>query len=522
MKYKGPITGPGPASVEYVQSRGTDLITNGSGALGNNYNFSTWTFTAADAPTGAAGSFLCTAGAAYGIYVDEFLPVDPAKKTMFAFKARQTSTSDVALMYGMLVPYDAYKNALSVYYYMYIPATLTTLAVDLNPGDLTMTLTDSANWYGSAGKPAGAATHWRTALFWDYVDPGGKAWEPLTYSRNHSGMDFWTDGSLVGNVVTLKVPYAGMAHPAGTELSNGSSGGNYMYGGASATVIPKVWTAYSATVVGFCPTGNTAASMAGGWPPGVGFAKAGFLVNYTTPLNSRHAVAAVSLSDASAANAAALAAQTTATSALARANHTGTQLASTVSDFSAAANAVISTALTTADLNTTTTPGKYQQASSANATSARNYPITVAGMLEVSSGYTYQRYTTYTGGLDRVFIRGFYNSVWSVWTELAKTTDPRFVDARTPLPHAHDPSEVIGTAIIEADPRLDDARPPLTHTHSPAETTGTAIVEADPRLDDARTPLAHTHGAQDILFIDGGTPDPASLDSIPFLDGGAP
>ena len=411
MKYEGPITGRGPASVDYVQSRGTDLITNGSGTLGNNYNFSTWTFTATDAPTGAAGSFLCTANAAYGIYLDEYMPVDPSKKLLYAFKARQTSTSDVALMYGMLVPYDAFKNAIMPYHYAYIAGTKTSLAVDLNPGDLTVTLTDSTNWYGSAGKPAAASTHFRSFIWWDYVDAGGKVWPADTYSRSGWAADSWLDGAVVGNVITLRVPYAGAARPAGTELSNGTSGGNYMYGGISGTAPPKVWTAYSASVTGLAPAGGVA-SMAVGWPPGVGYARAGFLVNYTTPANSRQAVAAVSLSDASA--------------AILRANHTGTQLAATISDFAAAAVAAAagaaSTTLSTEDLDTRTTPGKYHQPSTANATALRHYPIVCAGLLEVSSGYTYQRYTTYNGGLDRVFVRGYYISSWGVWTELAKTT----------------------------------------------------------------------------------------------------
>lgn len=432
MKFLNAPTGDA-ASLPYVQSRGTDLVTNGSGTMGSNYNFASWTFATGDAPDGAAGSFLCTANSAYGIYLDEFLPVDPTKKLMFAFKARQTSTSNVALMYGMLVPYDAFKNQIATNQYMYVANTLTTLAVDLNPGDPTVTLTSSANWYGSAGKPAGASTYWRSILWWDYVDAGGKAWPANTYSRNHSGADYWLDGAVVGDVITLKVPYAGVARPAGTSLSCGSAGGAYMYGGASATVIPKTWTPYSATVIGLAP-GGVAASCALGWPPGVGYAKLGFLVNYTTPANSRHAVAGVSLSDASAANAAAV-------TALARAGHTGTQLAATISDFAAAATAVGSAAPSTLigagyDLDTCLTPGKYHQASNASATLALHYPVVYAGLLEVSSGYPYQRYTVYSGAVgglaNRVYVRGYYSLVWSAWVEQATAVDPRFVDDRVP------------------------------------------------------------------------------------------
>ena len=414
--------------MDYVQSRGSgDLVTNGSGTLGNNYNFTAFTFTTADAPTGAAGSFVGNADVYYTTYADELMPVDPSKKMMFAFKARQISTSDVAAMYGMLVPYDAYKLMISPLHYMYQPGSLTTLALALNPGDLTVTLTDSTNWYGSAAKPsAPASTHLRSIIWWDYVDTGGKAWPALTYSRGHWLADTWNDGALVGNVITLKAPWAGPAKAAGTELSNGSSGGSYMYGGAVNTLVPKVWTAFSATVVGLMTTG-TSASFALGWPPGVGYAKIGFLLNSNVATSSRQAIAAISFSDAAAANAAAV-------FALGRGNHTGTQLAATVSDFTAAAGAAglaaNSTALSTEDLDTKTIPGKYHQPSTANATTARHYPTTCAGLLEVSSGYTYQRYTTYNGGLDRVFVRGYYSTSWGAWSELAKTG------------HTHAPNEL--------------------------------------------------------------------------------
>lgn len=68
-----------------------------------------------------------------------------------------------------------------------------------------------------------------------------------------------------------------------------------------------------------------------------------------------------------------------------------------------------------ADLNTYTTLGMYHQNSNANTTSGSNYPINLAGWLEVytDGSMTYQRYTEYLSGT--VYTRVKYNSSWSAW-----------------------------------------------------------------------------------------------------------
>ncbi|MBC7746656.1 tail fiber protein [Pedobacter sp.] len=77
------------------------------------------------------------------------------------------------------------------------------------------------------------------------------------------------------------------------------------------------------------------------------------------------------------------------------------------------------------------TPGTYHQNSNAAATLVLNYPAVFAGLLEVespSSSFIYQRYTAYKGGLDRVYVRGYYSALWSAWSETAKVgvNDGRF------------------------------------------------------------------------------------------------
>lgn len=72
--------------------------------------------------------------------------------------------------------------------------------------------------------------------------------------------------------------------------------------------------------------------------------------------------------------------------------------------------------LGTVDLNTVTASGVYHQNANANATSAPNYPVGQAGMLEVleSGSFLYQRYTSYQVG-NEVYTRSRYAGTWSAW-----------------------------------------------------------------------------------------------------------
>lgn len=85
------------------------------------------------------------------------------------------------------------------------------------------------------------------------------------------------------------------------------------------------------------------------------------------------------------------------------------------------------TALTTQDLNAVITGGPYYQNNDASATAALNYPVLLAGILEVlvapaGNQQVMQRYTTRSGsGLaPRVFVRNRFTTslTWYPWVEL--------------------------------------------------------------------------------------------------------
>ena len=303
------------ASTGYIASRATDLVTNGSAITRSTLNFSTFDFYA-DPPLGASGAFVTkvTTNAAYTI--DENIAFDPTKKYRLSFSLKQTvagagSTNNA---YGFLQPIDVDNNVVDPESYMYITGTMTTLAAPLNPGDTTVTLTSAANWYGQTGKPAGTSTWSRNVQFWDYVDGTGKLWPAGSYTRNRIVRDAYADGgvNLATGVITLRAPYAGPAHPAGTAVSQPTSGGSYLYMPTCLNVaVGTSWQAYSDIfsagtmnpALQATPAVN-AATWSTGVPPGTAKVKVGWLLNYAgsgAAGAGKMAVGLVSLSDASAA-----------------------------------------------------------------------------------------------------------------------------------------------------------------------------------------------------------------------------
>ena len=274
----------------YVQSRLENLVTNGSALLGNNTNFSSFVFNAAERFAGG-GSFTYN-GADNALQIDELIPVDIGKVHRFVYYAKLLAKSVPAeepRHYGMVVTYDA--DGLLVQPYncqKVVGSTYTSLAVDLNPGDLTITLTDATGWY------SGPNSHQRTIGFHPYTNGQGYTYPAYTYTRNYM-IGAWNEGGISGNVITLAVPYAGVARTAGTKVANHQSGGTYDYIAGGNVVTQPAWTKYEG-IIG--PTGSfytdpveggvvsstgDMLTAPGGFRHGAAFMKVGWLLSYNTP-----------------------------------------------------------------------------------------------------------------------------------------------------------------------------------------------------------------------------------------------
>lgn len=269
-------TKPLAVTDRYVVSRGTNLVTNGSGLLGNNYNFASFTFDGVNAYWGAGGSFLVTADNV-GIFNDELIPVDPSRTYEFVAYA-QAELAGSQLYLG-IAGYDVDGNLISDGHHTRTPGTDTTLAVALKPGDTTVTLTSSANWYN------GAAAGSRYIKIWGYKNSFGYKYPDYTYTRHLVGNNAYPEGGITGNVITLTSPWA-IANPddavngwpIGTAISNSVSQGTYKYITAGNVTVPTTWTRYRGTVSGLDLSGTNVQDM---FPPGTAYIKLLFLPNRT-------------------------------------------------------------------------------------------------------------------------------------------------------------------------------------------------------------------------------------------------
>ena len=257
-------------SKEWVGSRGENLFSNGSGLLGDNTNMSSFTYDGSEANSSTGSFKYYSAGTKF---TDEFMPVDVSQKYKMSVDAK--TLGGTGRYYMMTTCYDVDNNSISANMHMYRANTLTTLAVALVAGATTVTLAGNGSNYYNGGT-AGSSTHLRSLIIWEYTNSFGYKYPPETYSRLWYS-NAWDPGAVSGNVITLRVPWAGPTYPVGTRLSNGSSGGSFKYNVMSYASIPTTWTNYSGYMDGVDYSGTNVSTK---FPPGTAKVKLGWLLNY--------------------------------------------------------------------------------------------------------------------------------------------------------------------------------------------------------------------------------------------------
>lgn len=248
---------PGHSSTSMV-----NLVANGLGEMGNNANFPGLDFVAGDAPPGSKGSFVTPDGVYKTYTSNEPIPVDPSKKYIVRGWAKQnTAGVGNSRIYFGLTPLDVDKKPLISYMYMYRPGTTTALAQPLKAGDTVVYLNSiSANWYDEAD----TRTYHRSLIFWDYKDSTGKVWPPETYSFNGWRGDLYDGGTgainRIDNTITLKNPWTGSSYSVGHPVSNGSSGGSWMYSAADYQLLTGQWREFVSPAITGTHTGGLSAA----------------------------------------------------------------------------------------------------------------------------------------------------------------------------------------------------------------------------------------------------------------------
>lgn len=223
-------------------SRGQNLVTNGSGALGNNYNFTSYTFDPVDLPIGARGAFTRSIynGSALS---DELIPVDP--NTVYKMKVMIKGSGTYGhKFYAGFASVDVDGFIISHQSAFHIVGSETTLAQDLNPGDTSIVLTDASGWTDQT------ITSQRYLGVHPFTNNKGYTYPEYTYTRVVYGYH-QTNVSKSGNSILIGPSgWSGAAIAAGTKVAQHYSGSGYHYNIASNTVTPAEWTEYSGFING--------------------------------------------------------------------------------------------------------------------------------------------------------------------------------------------------------------------------------------------------------------------------------
>lgn len=260
-------------SAAYVQSRGENLVTNGSGNLGNKYNFSQFVYDPVNVYLGK-GSFSRT-GVLNPGYSDESMPVDTGLTYELSLYAKEITGTPNTRFYAGLACVDVDNLSIQAYNTMFQPGTTTTLTQELKNGDTEIHVASLANWSDNTG----TTNHLRNIIVWGYKNSAGYTYPDETYSRivrqsayNNGGLDY------DNNIITLATPWNLGTIPNGTSISNGSSGGSYKYIAASNRTLTSDWVKYAGRISGTDYSGQNNP----GFFPGTANVRLLFLMNYST------------------------------------------------------------------------------------------------------------------------------------------------------------------------------------------------------------------------------------------------
>lgn len=275
-----PTTGTGlwdaNTIINYIASRGQQLMTNGTFLLASNYNFSTMTYDGSDA--NASGGCVYKIGASTAAKNDEYIAIDKTKlyrltydlKPNAGFDAGTNTSAGINGFLPYLDQYDIDKNLIADTNTNYKAGTLVQLTRELKAGDTTMEITDASAWTTFTSVNA-------TMQIWDYTNSKGYTYGPGEYTRHTFNMG--ANSSASGNTITFQNAYSGATIPAGTWVSQ-NRGGGYAYIGSYDKPAAGVWT--------HCTHDTTASTVRGG----CAFAKIGWLWNYNVSNNTATAYAA--------------------------------------------------------------------------------------------------------------------------------------------------------------------------------------------------------------------------------------
>lgn len=238
------------ASNEYVQSRGTNLITNGNGFLNNNYNFSSFTFDNSDTYVGK-GSFKTGTGSWIEIKTDEFIPVNINKtyqQSLYLKSGNINGTNYVSdnKNYIGVAQYDIDFNLVQTQHSCkYSGSTDTYLTRTLYNGDSYMYVNNATGWAQTTNK---FTNHF---CWYGYTNSKGYVYPDYSYTRYNSGNyvdpinGMWNTSSIsdIGGGewrINLNTTWGGPTLYSNTNVRNTFHGSTFGYTFLNIS-IPNSW-----------------------------------------------------------------------------------------------------------------------------------------------------------------------------------------------------------------------------------------------------------------------------------------
>ncbi len=251
-------------------SRGEQLVVNGNGMLGDNTNFDRLVFDGSYSNNSPGSFTYLTPNEYINFTTQDLFPINPDK--CYEIEIDMITKNHLAYMYTFLSFFDVDKFPIAVHnhgYYTGSDAVLTS-SCDNNSTQITV---DDASFYANL---IGTKV---TISFWDYKNSFGYKYPPHTYTRYIT--NDVTIANVSGNTITFstKIGGSGVTHAVGTTISRVKYGGTYKYVAANGVYPDNTsWSHYRGFMEGVDFSGQ---NVNGKFPPGVAYAKFGFLWNYT-------------------------------------------------------------------------------------------------------------------------------------------------------------------------------------------------------------------------------------------------
>lgn len=221
-------------NTQYIVSRGENLVTNGTGILQNNYNFSLFAFDPTDGVK-SSGSFKIITSTSAQVHTDEYMPYDSSQSYNLSYYVKNSSSTET---YDFLICYDMDKLPIMAYQCTYGPKGVMELTQPLKQGD-TVVYVDDVSKIDTTKDNSFA----RGFIFWNYKSKSGFDYGVETYSRwSYMARYEYANIDTENNTITLNKPWADKAFEAGHKLSQTYAGQSYSYGNNRYFPEPGKWT----------------------------------------------------------------------------------------------------------------------------------------------------------------------------------------------------------------------------------------------------------------------------------------